>query len=229
MTARPTRNFILAAGGTGGHMIPAHALAHELMNRGHHVALITDERGSRIPGLFDRVPVHVLPAGRMSKNPIKAFKAFRAIMTGRAMAMRRTYIDLVTGDPGRAGYATLLRSFLDPAAGSVLYHCTAGKDRTGWGTSVLLLALGVDEADVRDEYLAVNPALDAMYAPFLQRFADVGGDPGLLAPLLEVREEYLDAALGAVAEGFGGFGGYLRDGLGLTADEVAALRAVLLD
>ena len=78
---------IIAAGGTGGHMIPAHALAGELMSRGHHVALITDERGSRIPGLFDRVPVHVLPAGRISKNPIKAFKAFRAIMTGRAMAM----------------------------------------------------------------------------------------------------------------------------------------------
>ncbi len=88
MSTRPTRHFVLAAGGTGGHMIPAHALAHELMSRGHHVALITDERGSRIPGLFDRVPVHVLPAGRMSKNPIKAFKAFRAIMTGRAMAMR---------------------------------------------------------------------------------------------------------------------------------------------
>ncbi len=85
---RPPRHFILAAGGTGGHMIPAHALAAELLSRGHHVALITDERGSRIPGLFDRVPVHVLPAGRMSKNPIKALKAFRAIMTGRAMAMR---------------------------------------------------------------------------------------------------------------------------------------------
>ncbi len=88
MSNRPPRHFVLAAGGTGGHMIPAHALAGELMSRGHHVALITDERGSRIPGLFDRVPVHVLPAGRMSKNPIKAFKAFRAIMTGRAMAMR---------------------------------------------------------------------------------------------------------------------------------------------
>ena len=80
--------FVLAAGGTGGHMVPAHALAEELMKRGHHVALITDERGSRIPGLFERVPVHVLPAGRMSKNPIGMFKAMRAIMTGRAMASR---------------------------------------------------------------------------------------------------------------------------------------------
>ena len=57
-------NFILAAGGTGGHMVPAHALASELRSRGHGVGLITDERGARFPGLFNDVPVHILPAGR---------------------------------------------------------------------------------------------------------------------------------------------------------------------
>ena len=46
-------NVILAAGGTGGHMVPAHALAAELKARGHGVALVTDERGAQIPGLFD--------------------------------------------------------------------------------------------------------------------------------------------------------------------------------
>ena len=56
-------NFVLAAGGTGGHMIPAHALAAELKSRGHGVLLITDERGARFPGLFEDVPVHILPAG----------------------------------------------------------------------------------------------------------------------------------------------------------------------
>ena len=56
-------NFVLAAGGTGGHMIPAHALAAELKSRGHGVLLITDDRGARFPGLFDGVPVHILPAG----------------------------------------------------------------------------------------------------------------------------------------------------------------------
>ncbi|HEY0326970.1 MAG TPA: undecaprenyldiphospho-muramoylpentapeptide beta-N-acetylglucosaminyltransferase, partial [Allosphingosinicella sp.] len=87
-SARPPRHYVLAAGGTGGHMIPAHALAEELMLRGHHVALITDERGARIPGLFDQVPVHVLPAGRLSKNPIGMLRAARAILTGRNMAVR---------------------------------------------------------------------------------------------------------------------------------------------
>ena len=63
-------NFVLAAGGTGGHMVPAHALAAELHARGHGVLLITDERGARFPGLFDKVPVHILPAGRLGGGPL---------------------------------------------------------------------------------------------------------------------------------------------------------------
>ncbi len=83
-----TRHFVLAAGGTGGHMMPAHALAAELIARGHHVALITDERGAKIPGLFDGVQTHVLPAGRITKNPLSWPGGLRAILKGRRMALR---------------------------------------------------------------------------------------------------------------------------------------------
>lgn len=83
-----SRHYVLAAGGTGGHMVPAHALAEELLARGHRVALITDDRGARIPGLFDKVQVHVLPAGRLAGGPLGWLRAARSIMTGRAMALR---------------------------------------------------------------------------------------------------------------------------------------------
>ena len=83
-----SRHYVLAAGGTGGHMIPAHALAEELMRRGHRVALVTDDRGARIPGLFDGVQVHILPAGRLSGGPIGWLRAVRKIFLGRAMALR---------------------------------------------------------------------------------------------------------------------------------------------
>ena len=43
-----SRHYVLAAGGTGGHLIPAFALARELEQRGHHVALITDARFSGV-------------------------------------------------------------------------------------------------------------------------------------------------------------------------------------
>ncbi|HEX8482173.1 MAG TPA: undecaprenyldiphospho-muramoylpentapeptide beta-N-acetylglucosaminyltransferase [Allosphingosinicella sp.] len=83
-----SRHYVLAAGGTGGHMIPAHALAEELMRRGHRVALVTDDRGARIPGLFEGVPVHILPAGRLGGGPVGWLRAIGKIFTGRAMASR---------------------------------------------------------------------------------------------------------------------------------------------
>lgn len=88
MSRTMSRHYVLAAGGTGGHMIPAHALAEELRRRGHRVALVTDDRGARIPGLFEGVQVHVLPAGRLTKSPVGLFRAAKNILTGRAMAAR---------------------------------------------------------------------------------------------------------------------------------------------
>ncbi|MDR6510238.1 UDP-N-acetylglucosamine--N-acetylmuramyl-(pentapeptide) pyrophosphoryl-undecaprenol N-acetylglucosamine transferase [Novosphingobium capsulatum] len=92
MTAQPqpgvSRHFVLAAGGTGGHLIPAFALATELHARGHHVALITDARGAKIPGKPDFLTAHVLPAGRLGKNPVALAKGLRAIWQGRSMALR---------------------------------------------------------------------------------------------------------------------------------------------
>ena len=104
-------NIILAAGGTGGHMIPAHALAAELTRRKIGVALITDERGARIPGLFDGVPVHILPAGRLGGGPIGWLKAVGAVIKGRGQA-RRLYRefkpDAVVGFGGYPAFPSLL-------------------------------------------------------------------------------------------------------------------------
>ncbi|WP_252260203.1 undecaprenyldiphospho-muramoylpentapeptide beta-N-acetylglucosaminyltransferase [Erythrobacter aurantius] len=83
-----SRHFVLAAGGTGGHLIPAFALAAELDARGHHVALITDERGAHIPGKPDFLTAHVLPAGRFGKNPLRWIGGLRAVLEGRDMALR---------------------------------------------------------------------------------------------------------------------------------------------
>jgi UDP-N-acetylglucosamine--N-acetylmuramyl-(pentapeptide) pyrophosphoryl-undecaprenol N-acetylglucosamine transferase len=104
-------NFVLAAGGTGGHMIPAHALAAELRGRGHGVLLITDERGARFPGLFEGVPVHILPAGRLGGGPLGWLKAAASVVKGRAQA-KRLYRehrpDAVVGFGGYPAFPSLL-------------------------------------------------------------------------------------------------------------------------
>jgi UDP-N-acetylglucosamine--N-acetylmuramyl-(pentapeptide) pyrophosphoryl-undecaprenol N-acetylglucosamine transferase len=104
-------NITLAAGGTGGHMVPAHALAAELKARGHGVMLITDERGSKIPGLFDKVPTHLLPAGRLGGGPIGTIKAIRAVLAGRRQAKalyREHKPDAVVGFGGYPAFPALL-------------------------------------------------------------------------------------------------------------------------
>lgn len=84
-----SRHYVLAAGGTGGHLIPAFALASELERRGHHVALITDARGAQIPGKPASLTAHVLPAGRFQGgNPLSWIRGARAILEGRRMALR---------------------------------------------------------------------------------------------------------------------------------------------
>ena len=104
-------NFALAAGGTGGHMIPAHALAAELKSRGHGVLLITDDRGARFPGLFEGMPVHILPAGRLDGGPIGWLKAAGSVIKGRGQAKRLYHEhrpDAVVGFGGYPAFPSLL-------------------------------------------------------------------------------------------------------------------------
>lgn len=106
--------FVLAAGGTGGHMVPAHALAEELMRRGHDVALVTDARGTRFPGLFENVETHVLPAGRLGGGPMGWLRAGRSILAGRKMArqlFREFQPAAVMGFGGYPALPALLAAF----------------------------------------------------------------------------------------------------------------------
>lgn len=106
--------FVLAAGGTGGHMMPAHALAGVLRARGHEVALVTDERGRRIPGLFGGVETHVMPSGRVQGGPVGWAKAWAGIRRGRAMAaklFREKKPKAVIGFGGYPAYPALLAAF----------------------------------------------------------------------------------------------------------------------
>lgn len=108
------RHFVLAAGGTGGHMVPAAALAAELIKRGHYVALISDERGVRFPGLFEGIQTHILPAGRLSGGPIGYIKAASAMLKGRAMAIelyKGFRPDAVIGFGGYPALPALLAAF----------------------------------------------------------------------------------------------------------------------
>lgn len=79
--------YVLAAGGTGGHMVPAHVLAQELQARGADVHLVTDARGLRFPGLFEGVPRTVVSAASTGRSGLMSAPAVaRAVWQGRGQA-----------------------------------------------------------------------------------------------------------------------------------------------
>ncbi|MFG2709658.1 tyrosine-protein phosphatase [Streptomyces goshikiensis] len=155
----------------------------------------------------------------------------RMLGGGRAEAyMRDIYRTFVTSPENRAQFAATLREIADGGQGPLLYHCTSGKDRTGWLSYVLLRALAVPEDTAERDYLASNTfrgAYDAQVRAGLKQSGRMQ-NPDLLIPLQEVRADYLDSATARMEADFGGFYGYLTDGLGLDLRTLAKLQAKLV-
>ena len=140
---------------------------------------------------------------------------------------RTTYRNLVLLDSARRAYAELF-SRLAQHEGPALFHCTAGKDRTGWAAAALLGLLGVPDDVVMADYLRSSEPVLASFHEVLERFEAAGGDPSALVPVFAVTPAYLGAAHEAVAEQFGDLEGWFRDGLGLGPEVPEQLRSRLL-
>ncbi|MEV4557766.1 tyrosine-protein phosphatase [Kitasatospora sp. NPDC049285] len=155
--------------------------------------------------------------------------ANRALGGGKAArALREDYRAFVTSASARQAYKQLITALAHQGGGPVLFHCTAGKDRTGWGATLVLLLLGADEATVRTEYLSVDPAVRARFAPLVERFTAAGGDPEIADAVFSVRAEYLAAALDTLADHWGDPESYARAGLGLKDETLDSLRGRLV-
>ncbi|MGW0749524.1 tyrosine-protein phosphatase [Streptomyces sp. NPDC002587] len=148
---------------------------------------------------------------------------------GKAQALfGDVYRSFVSSASAQAAYRMLLTEAADPDAGPLLFHCTAGKDRTGWGATVILSLLGADEETLMAEYLSVNPAVKQAFAPMIEGFTAAGGDPDIALALIGVFPGYLRAALDEVETRYGSMEKYVREGLGVSDGTVEALRARLV-
>jgi protein-tyrosine phosphatase len=104
-----------------------------------------------------------------------------------------------------------------------VFHCTAGKDRTGFAAALLLSALGVDRATIEHDYLLTNQ--------LYKRDARLEGQghAHVMKVLWQVQPEFLDAAFEAVDGQHGGMTDYLHGAIGLSTQELAELRKLLLE
>lgn len=147
---------------------------------------------------------------------------------GAAAFMLEVNRVLVTEPDANAAYSELVRRAATGPTAAV-FHCTAGKDRTGWGAALLLTLLGVDRETVFEDYLASNPRMDRLRRAMRRQAERNGVDGDLLEPIIQVREEYLAEAFAEVERAYGTFDAYVSKGLKLAPDLVSTLRERMLE
>lgn len=143
--------------------------------------------------------------------------------------MQEVYRAFVVHPKSRTAFGGALRQLAE--GGPQLFHCSAGKDRTGWLAALLLHLAGVDDATIEADYLLTNARSAASRARVEAEIARGLGAEHVTAfePVLVADTDYLRAALTAVAEEHGDRASYLREGLGLDDEVLGRLRSLLRD
>ncbi len=148
---------------------------------------------------------------------------------GAPAIMAETYRRFVSGPAGRTGFARALRLIADAQTLPLMFHCTAGKDRTGWLAATVLSALEVERDAIMADYLRTNELTSDAIAAIRALLDGKVSDPTVIVPMLDARAIYLEAGFAEAEMLYGGMEGYLREGLGADDALLDSLRANLLE
>jgi protein-tyrosine phosphatase len=206
------------------------------------------------PGLVpDGVRIHLLPIPDLGPDELNDDgdapheHAFRRLLEDKpddepvSEASSRYMTEEYTRFPTYNGAQQALHRVVNLLADgrSVLAHCFAGKDRTGFMVALVLEAAGVERDAIMADFLSSNRAVPQLRERILESVrqrSDIEVTPELMAftearlsdEVLGVHEEYLDTARRTIDENFGSLDGYLRSA-GITEADVTRLRTALLD
>ena len=143
--------------------------------------------------------------------------------------MSDSYRAMVSSDSGKKAYRRFYEGLLHQDPQPALFHCTTGKDRTGWAAASFLSLMGVSKDDVYTDYLLTNDRLVPALKPITDKWVDAGGSLDEIIPILGVEKEYLDSAFDELEKNFSDVTGYFTTALGLDEDKQNALRERFLN
>jgi protein-tyrosine phosphatase len=156
-------------------------------------------------------------------------KASVALGGGKLEAeFAKGYRYFVSLPSAKQAYRELFLSVADNSKLPAVFHCTTGKDRTGWAAAALLTLLGVPKEAVMADYLRTNEYLLPYYKKTIDGFVAKGGDRSIPIAIFGVKREYLEAAFDEMQKNYGSIENYFATGLGIDAAGQKALRNLYL-
>ena len=203
-----------------------------LQNR--HINYVLDFRGSAEVSMApDKLPAGTtrisLPAGSegVGADRTKMMEMMSKASNGDSIMLPfYTNIQSFT-ERYKPVFTTLLNNNKDSA---ILFHCTAGKDRTGISAALILYALGVDEQTIMQDYLASNYYRQQGNDQLKQMLiANYHIKEEVVDDVMMVKEKYLTATFDTIKEKYGSIDNYLEQEMGLSKKEMKKLKAHYLE
>lgn len=150
----------------------------------------------------------------------------------KAGFVAKMYDGILLTDRAKHGYSQFFRILLNQEDGAVLWHCSAGKDRAGLASTLLLYALGTDEETIVADYMLSSESYQEK-AQFMAAFAtannlDEEASRDAVA-MVSVFPEYLNRAVNAIKDKYGSIHSYLNNALGVSDKDMERLRDRFLE
>lgn len=142
--------------------------------------------------------------------------------------MNMLYLQMVSSPHVRSQYSRFFDMLLSHENGAVLWHCSAGKDRVGMGTSLVLYALGVDKDTIFQDYLMTNEFTKASVQAELAAVKEPELVPSLEV-LMTVRRRYIETVYDYLEKTYGTLDKSLEEGFGVTRQKRERLREMYLE
>ena len=142
-----------------------------------------------------------------------------------------SYRSFITQESVRKSLYEFLRLLLCTEKGATLFHCYAGKDRTGITAAVTLSVLGVDKEAIMKDYLATNELCAETNRMIIDYLRNEGRPENVLEAVIAglcAEQIYLEAAFETAEKMYGSFENYISEGIGLKGEEWQKLRDLYL-
>lgn len=179
---------------------------------------------------FPDVAYYHIDIMRDSMGQTASFDSMVAEAEAADRHMEQIYRDLVLTGSSQEGY----RLFLEEIAKDdqpFIFHCFAGKDRTGFGAALLLSILGVGQELIYQDYLETNIARKSANDQIIEELRAKGLSEEQLASvsvMMYVKKNYLEESFQIIAERYGDVINYIQNGLGVSLETIEKIRALYL-